>query len=60
MKIWSKLRILLLAVNLGCIILVLVNVIQKESSKKPKLEEYRSQVFVGEFQTREFTIRLLS
>ncbi|BAY16829.1 hypothetical protein NIES2109_18350 [Nostoc sp. HK-01] len=51
MKIWSKLRILLLAVNLGCIILVLVNVIQKESSKKPKLEEYRSQVFLGESQT---------
>ncbi|MBU7586142.1 MAG: hypothetical protein KAF91_25290 [Nostoc sp. TH1S01] len=53
MKNWSKVRIFLLAVNLGCVIIVLVNVIQRQSLNKPKLEEFRREAYVGELHTAE-------
>ncbi len=48
MMIWSKLRIILLAVTLGSIILVFVNVLQEKSKNMPKLEEYRSEAYIAE------------
>ncbi|MBD2494994.1 hypothetical protein [Nostoc sp. FACHB-280] len=55
MEIWSKLRILLLAVTLGCVVVVFLNAIQKQSFKKPKLEEIRSEVYIDELQKTEIT-----
>ncbi|MBD2457831.1 hypothetical protein H6G80_27660 [Nostoc sp. FACHB-87] len=55
METWSKLRILLLAVTLGCVVVVFLNVLQKQSFKKPKLEEIRSEVYIDQLQPTEIT-----
>ncbi|MCC5638259.1 hypothetical protein LC593_20955 [Nostoc sp. CHAB 5844] len=54
MMIWSKLRIVLLAVTFGCVMLVLVNILQKQIGKKPKLESSTSETYVEEFQKNYF------
>jgi len=51
---WSKVRILWLAVTLGCVALVFVNLLQKQIGKKPKLEEYRSEANLSEFHKNYF------
>ncbi|MBD2596745.1 hypothetical protein H6G74_20770 [Nostoc spongiaeforme FACHB-130] len=55
MEIWSKLRILLLVVTLGCVVVVFLNALQKQPFKKPKLEEIRSEVYIDELHTTEIT-----